>query len=163
MDKYIIRFDGTEHAFLSNFCVSEISIEAFPLDKIETEPKNYVTTEHAFQAAKTHDTKQREEIRLASHPSDAKRLGRKATLRDDWEIVKDDIMLFCLRKKFEIKELKEKLLATGDAVLVEGTRWHDNYWGVCYCEKCKGVGKNMLGKLLMQVRNEIKGEQNDRT
>ena len=52
-------------------------------------------------------------------------------------------------------DLMKKLLATGDAKLVEGNTWHDNYWGICRCgsrDKC-GTGSNMLGKILMQVRD----------
>ena len=67
-------------------------------------------------------------------------------------------MLEALRTKFSIKGLKEKLLATGDEELVEGNFWHDNFWGVCSCSKCGNKGQNKLGKLLMQVREEIKND-----
>jgi hypothetical protein len=59
------------------------------------------------------------------------------------------------------KELRKKLLATGDATLIEGNYWHDNYWGVCTCENCVSngiVGRNRLGTLLMKVREEIKND-----
>ena len=55
-----------------------------------------------------------------------------------------------LRQKFLIPELGQMLLETGNSPLEETNSWGDTYWGVC-----KGVGKNMLGKLLMEVRNEI--------
>ena len=59
--------------------------------------------------------------------------------------------------KFAIPELREKLLATKDAELIEGNWWHDNFWGNCLCSKCKDIqGKNMLGKLLMKEREQIK-------
>jgi predicted NAD-dependent protein-ADP-ribosyltransferase YbiA (DUF1768 family) len=52
------------------------------------------------------------------------------------------------------------LLDTGDEELVEGTTWHDNIWGNCSCPKCKNIpGQNRLGKLLMQIREEIKNSQ----
>jgi ribA/ribD-fused uncharacterized protein len=143
-----MRFDGTEYAFLSNFYPSEIVI----LDGME--PKTYSTVEHAYQTAKTLDKEEREKIRTASTPGLAKSMGQKCKLRDDWEEVKDKIMLFCLKKKFEIPELKQKLMETGDAHLVEGNTWHDNHFGVCVCIKCGSVGKNILGTLLMQVRDE---------
>ena len=60
-------------------------------------------------------------------------------------------MLTGLRKKFADPELRNLLLATGDEELIEGNYWGDTYWGVC-----NGVGQNKLGKLLMQVREEIK-------
>lgn len=158
---YIIKFNGTENDFMSNYYPSKIELTHFPIDKeVIIEPMTYETVEHAFQAAKTHDVTERKLIGSTGTPGAAKRLGRKCKLRDDWETVKDKVMLFCLRKKFVIPKLREKLLATEDAILIEGTRWHDSYWGVCYCEKCKGVGRNMLGKLLMKVRAEIKEKDN---
>jgi hypothetical protein len=53
--------------------------------------------------------------------------------------------------KFQDPELKTKLLATGDAELIEGNWWGDVYWGVC-----NGEGRNELGKILMQVRDELR-------
>lgn len=49
--------------------------------------------------------------------------------------------------------LKQMLLDTGDAELVEGNTWNDKYWGVC-----KGVGQNKLGKILMMLREEFKND-----
>ena len=85
----------------------------------------------------------------------------KSEVEAHWEEVKDDVMLKVLRSKFRNNEdLRNKLLETGDAILIEGTTgWHDNYWGICSCEKCGGVGKNMLGTLLMQVRDEMRSEE----
>ena len=61
-------------------------------------------------------------------------------------------MLRFLRDKFKPgSELAGKLLNTGDAELVEGNHWGDRYWGVC-----DGEGQNKLGKLLMQVRGELR-------
>ena len=60
-------------------------------------------------------------------------------------------MLQGLRLKFAIPELAEKLLATGEAELIEGNSWGDTTWGVY-----KDIGENRLGKLLMQVRQELK-------
>ena len=65
-------------------------------------------------------------------------------------------MLDILRAKFAVPELKEKLIATGDAELVEGNRWHDNRRGKCSCEKRQNKeGQNWLGKILMEIRKEI--------
>ena len=59
-----------------------------------------------------------------------------------------------LRAKFtQNLDLKEKLLATSDRLLVEGNTWNDRFWGVC-----KGKGANHLGKLLMKIRAELSGE-----
>ena len=145
----INKFDG-EYSFLSNFYNSPIDYE-FDVEMITTVP----TVEHAFQAAKTLNMSEEFEILKAKTPGEAKRIGRKALLRHDWEKCKDNVMLGFLRQKFAIPELREKLLGTGDATLIEGPTWHDRYWGICSCDKCGGRGQNRLGELLMQVREEL--------
>ena len=139
-------FDG-EFAFLSNFYPSLIAVDGIM----------FPTVEHLFQAAKTVSLVEREKIAAAATPGQAKRLGRNVILCDNWEEIKDDVMLNALRLKFAILSLREKLLATGNEELVEGNTWHDNIWGNCSCDRCKNIeGQNKLGKLLMQVREEIK-------
>ena len=84
-------------------------------------------------------------------------MGRHCTIRKDWEEVKEQVMYKALVEKFSIPELQKALLATGDEELIEGNYWHDNTWGDCYCDRCKDIkGQNLLGKLLMQVRDELK-------
>lgn len=139
-DHVIDSFSGP-HAFLSNFWPCEIQWEG----------AWYFSTEAAFQADKTTDLEYRKHIQCAKDPAAAKRLGRKAQLRPDWESRKFDTMLALLRLKFQDPHLKGLLLDTGDTTLVEKNHWKDTIWGVC-----NGVGQNMLGKLLMQVRDEIK-------
>lgn len=139
-------FSG-EYEFLSNFHKVDVEYEGII----------YPTTEHAFQAAKTMDMGERKRIAALKTPGESKRAGRRVTLRKDWESVKDGIMYDILVKKFSNEDLKKQLLATGDEELVEGTTWHDNYWGNCTCDKCKNiVGRNQLGKTLMRVRDELK-------
>ena len=130
-----------EYSFLSNYSCSPFCIDTvlFP------------TMEHYFQASKASNQEDYLRIAYAPTPGDAKRLGRRIQLRPDWEEVKDNVMLIGLRKKFADPELRDLLLATGDEELVEGNYWGDTYWGVC-----NGIGQNKLGKLLMQVREEIK-------
>ena len=137
----IKNFTNTEHRFLSNFYPCTITFMDI----------TYPSVEHAFQASKTLDMNVVEEIAKAPTPGKAKKMGRKVKLRFDWEDVKEVFMFLLLQKKFAIPKLQRKLLATGDAELVEGNNWGDTYWGVC-----KGVGKNRLGELLMRVRQEIK-------
>lgn len=117
---------------------------------VEFEGKEYLNAEAAFQAAKCLDQTQREKFTQLSGYQ-AKKLGRKVELRPDWEEAKLEIMYQCVWSKFrKNKALKEKLRATGDAELVEGNTWNDTFWGVC-----DGVGKNHLGKILMDVRTRI--------
>jgi hypothetical protein len=137
----IDKFVG-EHAFLSNFYDSPVIFDE----------KTYSTVEHAYQAAKTLDSSERNAIRTARTAGVAKRLGRKATIRQGWENMKVGVMLDLLREKFSNPELRQQLLDTGDSELVEGNTWGDKFWGV---DAKTGHGKNMLGKLLMQVRMEL--------
>lgn len=129
-----------EYYFLSNFYPSKITFEGI----------EYKTVEHAFQAAKTTDNFERYTIAMMPTPGRAKQMGRSISLRPDWEEVKEGVMETCLREKFAIPELREKLLATGDEELIEGNTWNDRFWGVC-----NGEGKNKLGKLLMKIRKEL--------
>jgi len=137
--KTIDVFRG-KHFFLSNFYIT----------KVKYRGQIYMSVEHAFQAAKTLNKRERIQIGAAATPGKAKALGRKVKLRKDWELIKDDIMLTLLRSKFDDAELKQLLLKTGDCKLVEGNHWGDIYWGIC-----GGKGKNRLGVLLMQVRKEL--------
>jgi ribA/ribD-fused uncharacterized protein len=139
----IDRFDG-EYEFLSNFYPSWVELDG----------QRYVTVEHAYQAAKTLDSGEREAFQRTSDPGRAKRMGRRLRLRRDWESVKVDVMWGLLRQKFSPgTELAARLLATGDAELVEGNTWEDDFWGVY-----RGKGQNWLGRLLMEVREEIRGQ-----
>ena len=129
------------YSFLSNFYTSTVYIDDKP----------YPTVEHAYQASKTLDPVQRETIRKAGNPNEAKRLGRCVPLRHDWNNVKIEIMRDLIRQKFESPFLQHMLLETGDAELVHGNGWNDIFFGVC-----RGRGENWLGRILMEVRDEIR-------
>lgn len=125
--------------FLSNF---------YPcLVKYNGDDLSYPSVEHAYQAQKTRNVNDQIVICKARTPAEAKRIGRRVKIRSDWNEVKVGIMRELLLFKFGHTELLQKLLATGDAELVEGNWWGDRFWGVC-----GGRGENMLGKLLMEVR-----------
>lgn len=109
------------------------------------------TVEHHFQAAKTDDPAWVQKILHAPSPGAAKKLGRKAPMRPTWDDEKVPVMRTLLRMKFSDIALAERLLATGDAQLIEGNWWGDKFWGVS-----GGAGENNLGKLLMQVREELR-------
>jgi ribA/ribD-fused uncharacterized protein len=106
------------------------------------------------QAQKFAGTEHEEEVRMATKPMLAAGMGRdrKRPLRRDWEGVKDAVMLDAVRAKFtQHDDLKAILLGTGDAKLVEHTA-NDSYWG----DGGDGGGKNRLGQILMQVRDELR-------
>lgn len=137
-----------EYYFLSNFSNSPLYYNG----------KLWPTVEHAFQAAKV-DDETAKKILVAKTPGEAKRLGRTGTLVvKNWDERRVDVMRNCLLRKFLCNdELLQKLLATGDAELIEGNTWHDNAWGDCSCDKCKNKpGKNMLGQLLMEIREKAR-------
>ena len=83
----------------------------------------------------------------------AARMGRerKRKLRRDWESAKVGIMREALVAKFtQHDELRALLLSTGHAKLVEHTA-NDDFWG----DGGDGSGRNMLGRLLMEVRRTL--------
>jgi ribA/ribD-fused uncharacterized protein len=135
-----ISFFYGEYRFLSNFWYVDIEFEGL----------SYPSVEHAYVAAKTLDQETRKIIQQVETPGQVKRVGRSLVLRDDWDEVKLDLMLDFTRQKFASDPLKTKLLQTGHAYLEEGNSWNDTFWGVC-----NNVGANHLGKILMQVREEL--------
>jgi ribA/ribD-fused uncharacterized protein len=78
--------------------------------------------------------------------------SRKVSLRSDWEEVKIDIMRAGVRQKFRTHaELTQLLLDTGDEELIEAAPM-DYFWG----RGKSGSGQNWLGKILMEVRSELR-------
>lgn len=134
--KPIDRFEGP-HRFLSNFfhCI------------VIHDSETYKSVEHAYQAFKTLVPEQRQKIYDAATPGEAKRLGQKITLRSDWKDIRNDLMFELLVSKFSTPILKRALIDTGSAELIEGNDFNDTYWGVC-----NGKGENLLGHMLMKVR-----------
>jgi ribA/ribD-fused uncharacterized protein len=142
----VINFYSTtgEHGCFSNFSRHAVHLKG----------KRWPTTEHYFQAQKFAGTEHEEEVRVCKTAREAANMGRsrKLPLRRDWESAKEKVMLEALRAKFtQHEDLKAILLGTGAAKLVEHTE-NDSYWG----DGGDGSGKNRLGLLLMQVREELR-------
>lgn len=140
-----------EFAFLSNF---------YPV-KIFFEGICYPTLEHGYQASKFFEqSKKLSLLQECKFPGQAKRWSRRFLCRADWLEVRNDVMLDLLRLKFphpaspkqsdEQRKLSQQLIDTGDAELIEANTWGDRYWGVY-----RSYGENMLGKMLMQIRDEF--------
>ncbi|WP_315861310.1 NADAR family protein [Roseiconus lacunae] len=137
---------GDEYGEFSNFA-------AYP---IRIGNRIWPTSEHYFQAMKFKDKKDQEQIRKANSPMLAARMGRdrKRTLRKDWESAKVNVMHEALVAKFtQHEELRELLLGTGDAKIIEHTA-NDGYWG----DGGDGRGKNMLGRLLVELRETLRSQ-----
>ena len=144
MDPIKFHLVGDDYGWLSNSAPYPIFLES----------KMWYTAEHYFQTQKFYDETVQKEIlrtrsaveviRIASSP--------KLRVRRDWYKVKVDFMLTAVRAKFtQIPDLKKLLLNTGDAVLIEHTA-DDSYWG----DGGDGSGKNMLGMILMDIRDELR-------
>jgi N-glycosidase YbiA len=130
-------------------CFSNFSQHGFELDGAW-----WFTSEHYFQAQKFVGTPHAEQIRQVRTPKDAAKMGRERSrpLRPDWEQVKDDVMRKAVLRKFETHaDIREILLSTGDELIVENAP-RDYYWG-CGAD---GSGKNMLGQILMEVREILR-------
>lgn len=136
-DRVINGFFG-DFRFLSNFYPAIVIYEG----------RAYPTLEHAYQAAKTLDEEERKKICYAKTPKDAKALGYKVKLRPDWDKVRVCIMRELLEKKFSLDEFKRALQMTKGMKLIKRNNWGDVVWGVC-----NGVGENLLGRLLMEIRD----------
>ena len=141
-----IRFYRTqeEYGAFSNFSRHSVNLDG----------KLWPTSEHYFQAKKFLPEDLQEKIRLCEGPGSAAQLGRDKTLplRDDWEEVKDDVMRTVIRAKFtQYDDLNVLLLGTGHEHIIEDSPI-DYYWGY----GADGTGKNMLGRILMEVRDELR-------
>lgn len=112
--------------------------------------------EWEYQRAKCADFKDRKHFdtlmdKRTLTPMQAKAMGRKMKLRDEWDEKKVPIMEFYVRKKFrDHRDLALLLKMTGNAHLEETNTWGDRFWGVS-----SGQGLNILGDILMLVRDEL--------
>lgn len=144
MEEPIESFSG-EHFFLSNFYKSEAAIWYNGL--------YFPTVENAYQAAKSND-RDIQKMFVNIKPGEAKRLGKKVTLRPNWERLKLSIMTSLIAQKFDNQinpEMVQLLIDTGKRELIEGNTWGDVYWGVC-----NGEGSNHLGQILMSRRTQLR-------
>lgn len=133
--------------WLSNFYPSPVKWEG----------QEYATVEHAYQAAKTADPERQAFIRHTRTPGNAKRAGAQVALIPGWDVLKVEVMRELLRRKFAPgSTLARKLVATHGMQLIEGNTWGDTFWGVC-----RGKGENQLGKLLMEIRDDLIAKPDD--
>ena len=131
------------------------------------------SVEHAYQADKFIDESIRAAILQEPSPGVAKRMARhyKAFVRDDWEQINMGRMWFWICAKYNIHrnpDLRSRLVATDGYMLIEGNLHHDNFWGDCHCMNVSGKhpeclipGKNYLGLMLMERRDQCLGRINE--
>lgn len=133
-----------EYRWLSNFVPCSIELDG----------QMYKSVEHAYQSAKSEDDwNWKEFCVLETSSAEVKRQSKLIILRKDWDDVKENIMLDCLRQKFSQEPYKQLLLDTKNEQIQEGNWWGDDYWGV---DLKTGKGQNKLGKMIMKIRQEIR-------
>ncbi len=143
----VVEFQG-EYRWLSNFwpvSVTDAGVE-FP------------SVEHAYQAAKCDDEDWI--VFCANHnatPELIKKRSKTIDLRPNWDEIKMTVMYKLLQEKYKNPRMRKSLLATGRQNIQEGNRWGDEFWGV-NLNKNPNVGENWLGRMIMQVRTEIRAE-----
>jgi N-glycosidase YbiA len=128
--------------------LSNFSPPSFTLDG-----EYWPTVEHYFQAQKFIGPEGRDRIRRALSPKDARLFGqsRKLSIRNDWDEIREEIMLTALRMKFQAVGARELLLSSGERMLIESSPF-DYFGGAGQ----NGTGQNKLGYLLMKVRSELR-------
>lgn len=112
--------------------------------------------EREYQAMKFSDPEIASMFRVLS-PGEAKRFAEQLTLlghRDpDFPKNKIPIMEKLVLQKFTDHYDLANALIQVDSEIVETNTWHDNFWGVCHCQKCSNEPKlNHLGKIHERVR-----------
>jgi ribA/ribD-fused uncharacterized protein len=140
-DEHNIKGFFDNYRFLSNFEPCDVLFDGII----------YPSSENAYQAAKSLDTEVRKKF-VDISSTESKKLGKIVEIRTDWNNIKLDIMYSIVFDKFtRNSKLGDQLIETGDKYLEETNYWKDTYWGVC-----NGVGKNWLGRILMDVREQIR-------
>lgn len=150
----ILEFRGQNY-FLSNFFASNIAVTVYG------ETIVMPTGEHAFHAGKfrasnLNEGKALDWLRAMAadpHPGHAKKMGRAVKINlDHWNAISITTMRRVQELKYEQNPpLRKRLLATGDARLVEGNTWGDTIWG-----QVNGEGENRLGIILMELREKLR-------
>lgn len=150
-DNVIVNFTG-DHAFMSN------SLVLSPNRRVAYEGILYPSVDHAYQAAKTLDTHQREFIASVSAPNVARILANHLVRRPDWLDVRLGIMRELIYVKFaaNANEFMPKLLATGHQFIAYNDPKKDPFWGAVYNESTgEWSGHNYIGKAIIALRTHI--------
>lgn len=127
--------------FLSNFFMVEFTMYG----------QKFINSEQAYVWHKSEDKNFRRLVLRTSDPRAIKHLGSTVKLRSGWdESLRLKFMHDVIHAKFKIPELRRRLISTEQAYLEETNTWDDTFWG-----RCRGKGKNHLGRQLMVERTYI--------
>lgn len=158
-----------EYGFLSNFYYSPFTVSYMNEDGVKS--YEFKTAEHAvhfFKAKLFGDLETANKITMTDYPKVAKNLGRTVKNFDSsiWDLNKRAIYFDVIKAKFtdeRNKDIRQRLIDTGDSILVECSPY-DRIWGIGYskessefiCKEFDKWGQNLLGKVLMKVRDSIR-------
>ena len=131
-------FKDKGYVFLSNM---------YPCTIVTKEGGIFSCTESAYQANKVVPF---DKSFTALNGFQAKKISKTLPLRRDWEQVRVPLMKELLELKFAKGSPLAKRLVALQEEIIEDNTWNDTFWG-----KCDDVGENMLGKLLMEVRQSL--------
>ena len=142
-------FDGVVHDAerIAGFVGDYRWLSNFYLCRVEWEGRIYGSAEAAYQSGKYPAADR--DIFTTLDPDGAKALSLKKPYdKAAWELHKVATMRQVIGAKFtQHADLAQKLIATGERHLEETNWWGDQVWGVY-----RGVGQNLLGKFLMDLR-----------
>lgn len=137
----------------------------FPL---EVNGIRILTSEALYQACRfPHLPEVQKEIIGQHSPMTAKMKSKphRKNTRADWDRVRTGVMRWCLRVKLaqHYEEFGRLLLATEDRPIVEQSR-RDDYWGAKVVDVDDDetlLGQNVLGRLLMELREHLKKDTDE--
>lgn len=141
----MINLFKNEYSWLSNFAPCKIILEDI----------EYNSVEHAYMSAKNDDIKWKIFCQLTNSPGEVKKKSKNIELIKNWELIKVKIMQECIDQKYNQEPYKTLLLNTNNEELIEGNWWNDTFWGI---NLKTNKGQNMLGKLIMEKRNQLQKE-----
>ena len=146
-----------ENKYLSNMFEASMQVDGI----------TFPTVEHYFQWSKAKmfgDAEIEKKILATASPKSVKSYGKKVKefKKEEWEAKKDNVMKIALKAKFtQHPELRKKLQETGTRPLAEANP-RDKYWGIGTSsdtskakDPSKWPGKNVMGKLLAELRTEL--------
>ena len=124
--------------------------------RIEFEGRIFPSVEHAYMSAKSNSVEWKTQCSDPTNkPGFIKKQSKNVELVPNWNRIRVETMEILLKKKFEQEPWKSWLLSTGHQELQEGNWWGDEFWGV---NLKTGNGQNVLGKLIMKIREQIRKE-----
>lgn len=147
----MIRKFDKEHKWLSNFAPCTIVLNGI----------SYPSVEHAYMSAKSNDVRWYLKCTDESiKPGTIKKLSRGILLVSNWDAIKIEVMQECLNQKYRQEPYRTLLIETDDVFIQEGNYWGDTFWGV---DLNTNTGDNRLGKLIMEIRENLKFEEEVKT